>query len=77
VSYYKKDTANNVIGITQIKQKQDPQQVDDEIFRGYFMSCLAPQVKSEYNVDIEYGSYQHIIDQICDILKSFSSKSSK
>jgi hypothetical protein len=77
VNYYKKDSANNVIAITKLKQKQDPQQVDDEIFRGYFMSCLAPQVKSEYNVDIEYGSYQHIIDQICDILKSFSSKSSK
>lgn len=77
MNYYKKDSANNVIAITKLKQKQDPQQVDDEIFRGYFMSCLAPQVKSEYNVDIEYGSYQHIIDQICDILKSFSSKSSK
>lgn len=77
MNYYKKDSANNVIAITKLKQKQDPQQVDDEIFRGYFMSCLAPHVKSEYNVDIEYGSYQHIIDQICDILKSFSSKSSK
>jgi hypothetical protein len=77
VNYYKKDSANNVIAITKLKQKQDPQQVDDEIFKGYFMSYLAPQVKSEYNVDIEYGSYQHIIDQICDILKSFSSKSSK
>lgn len=77
MSYYNKDTANNVIGITQIKQKQDPQQVDDEIFRGYFMSCLAPQIKSEYDTTIEYGTYQHIIDQICDILKGFSEKTPK
>ena len=77
MSYYKKDTANNVIGITQIKQKQDPQQVDDEIFKGYFMSCLAPQIKSEYDTTIEYGSYENIIDQICDILKGFSEKSPK
>jgi hypothetical protein len=77
VNYYNKDLANNLIGITHIKQKQDPQQIDDEIFKGYFVSCLAPQIKSEYNVVIEYGTYQHIIDQICDILKSISSKSPK
>ena len=74
---YNKDLANNLIGITHIKQKQDPQQVDDEIFRAYFMSCLAPQIKSEYDTTIEYGTYQHIIDQICDILKGFSEKSPK
>ena len=77
MNYYNKDLANNLIGITHIKQKQDPQQVDDEIFKGYFMSCLAPQIKSEYDTTIEYGTYQHIIDQICDILKGFSEKSPK
>ena len=57
VSYYKKDTANNVIGITQIKQKQDPQQVDDEIFKGYFMAHLVKGIK-QGKITIPAGYYE-------------------
>ena len=65
---YKKDTARNILAITLTRQRKDPQQVDDEIFRAYFTNILSPSFKNEYGIALKYGTYQSIIKRVSTIL---------
>lgn len=61
---YDKDTAQNILSLTLMRQELDPQQVDDAIFRAYFDNTLAPSFKKQYGTNLKYGTYKSIIKQV-------------
>lgn len=65
---YKKDIAQNILALTLTRERCDPQQVDDEMFRAYFTNTLSPSFKDEYGITLEYGSYHSIIKTVSSIL---------
>lgn len=60
---YKKDVANNIIALATTRAKDDPQQLDSQIFESYFKKTLAPAFKAEYGFNIRYGTFDSIILQ--------------
>jgi hypothetical protein len=60
---HKKDVANNIIALAGMRAKDDPQQLDSEIFKSYFRKTLAPAFKAEYGFSIRYGSFKSIVLQ--------------
>jgi hypothetical protein len=60
---HKKDVANNIIALAGRRAKDDPQQLDSEIFKSYFKKTLAPAFKAQYGLNIRYGSFKSIVLQ--------------
>jgi hypothetical protein len=65
---YRNDIANNIIALAGMRAKDDPQQLDSEIFKAYFVKTLAPAFKDAYVVGIKYGSFDRIIAQAKKVL---------
>ena len=65
---HKKDVANNIIALAGMRAKDDPQQLDSEIFKAYFVKTLAPAFKDAYVVGIKYDSFDRIIAQAKKVL---------
>lgn len=65
---YRNDIANNIIALAGMRAKDDPQQLDSEIFKAYFVKTLAPAFKGAYVVGIKYGSFDRIIAQAKKVL---------
>jgi len=68
MNQYNQDTARNILSLTIIKQKSDPHQTDDDIFKAYFTNVLSPSFQDEYGIDLKYGTYQSIIKTVSSIL---------
>jgi hypothetical protein len=65
---YRNDIANNIIALAGMRAKDDPQQLDSEIFKAYFVKTLAPAFKDAYVVGIKYDSFDRIIAQAKKVL---------
>lgn len=58
---YRNDIANNIIALVSARAKADPQQLDSEMFKAYFVKSLAPAFKDAYVVGIKYSKFDRII----------------
>lgn len=64
MEHYKRDLANNIIALTCSRAKDDPEQIDDGLFRHHLVNGLAPEYKRKYGKKLKYGPYEEIIKQI-------------
>ena len=68
MEHYKYDIANNIIALASMRERHDPHQSDDNLFRSYFENNLAPAFKEQYGVAINYGKYDEIVAQAKKVL---------
>lgn len=64
MEHYKRDLANNIIALARSRAKDDPKQLDDDLFRHHLVSNLVPEYKRKYGKKLKYGPYEEIIKQI-------------
>ena len=64
MEHYKKDLANNIIALASARAKEDPNQLNDDLFRHHIISGLGPEYKRKYGKKLKYGSYEEIIKQV-------------
>jgi hypothetical protein len=65
---HRNDIANNIIALVSTRAKADPQQLDSEMFKAYFVKSLAPAFKDAYAVGIKYSKFDRIIAKVKKVL---------
>lgn len=79
---YNEDIKNNIVAITNSRRSDDPDQIDDELFRHHMVNHMFPEYERKHNKRVKYGPYDEIIKQIsvpefCDYTTPKNTKSPK